>query len=357
MAVAPQIDQPRQVRPGEALDTTRLELYLRDRFPDPTGPLVVEQFPAGYSNLTYLVRWGNREMVLRRPPFGSRVKTAHDMGREFRVLSQLSPVYPLAPQPFAYCEDENVLGAPFYLMQRRQGIVLRRDVPPGAVLDADCLGRLSCTFIDQLANLHRLDYKAAGLADFGRPAGYVQRQIAGWTRRYQTARIEAEPAMDRVADWLERHLPDEQPAALIHNDYKYDNLMLDAQDITRVVAVLDWEMATLGDPLMDLGVTLAYWVNPDDPPVRQATAFGPTNRAGSMTRRDLVERYASAVGRELPDMCFYYVYGLFKIAVIVQQIYARYARGHTRDQRFEELNRMVTVLAETAAAAAQSQTI
>jgi len=342
------LDAPRPVRAGEALDAARLEAYLRGQFPDTDGPLVVEQFTAGYSNLTYLVRWAVHEMILRRPPFGNQVKSAHDMGREYRVLARLSRVYPLAPRPYAYCQDEDVLGAPFYLMERRHGIILRQEIPETIELDAVTLHGLSRCLIERLAELHQLDYRQAGLEEVGRPTGYVERQIIGWTKRFHQAKTDADPRMDRVADWLADQRPEDQAAALIHNDYKYDNLMLDPNDIRRIVAVLDWEMTTIGDPLMDLGVTLAYWVDPDDPPRRQATAFGPTHRPGSMTRRELLAHYARSTGRELPDMLFYYVYGLFKLAVIVQQIYARYARGYTQDDRFAELHQMVAILEETA---------
>jgi aminoglycoside phosphotransferase (APT) family kinase protein len=335
------LDQPRAVREGEALDVARLEPYLRARFPDVQGPLAVEQFPQGYSNLTYLLRLGSREMVLRRPPFGNQVKSAHDMAREYRVLSRLAAVYPPAPAPYVYCEDEGILGAPFYIMERRTGVILRKTVPAGLALEPATLRRLCESLVDALAQLHTLDYKAAGLADLGKPQGYLVRQVSGWTRRYRDAQTEDVPAMDRVADWLAGHLPVESGAALIHNDFKFDNVLFDADDITRVAGVFDWEMATVGDPLMDLGTTLGYWVEAGDPETLKSFVVGPTNLPGSLSRHEVLERYRQKTGRDVRDLLFFYCFGLFKIAVIVQQIYARYARGFTRDPRFAPLNHVV----------------
>ncbi|HKB04069.1 MAG TPA: phosphotransferase family protein [Gemmataceae bacterium] len=342
------------VRPGEELPVAALQAYLADHLPEVSGPLTVEQFPHGHSNLTYLVRFGDREFVLRRPPFGNQVKTAHDMGREYRVLSKLWSVYPPAPRPYLHCEDDRVLGAPFYVMERRSGIVLRRADYPGLTLDPPTARRLSTALIDNLALLHALDYKAAGLADLGKPDGYVARQVSGWINRYANAQTEALPDMDRFARWLTDHQPAESGAALIHNDFKYDNLVLDREDLTHVVAVLDWEMATVGDPLMDLGTALGYWVESGDPESARAGAFGPTALPGSLTRHELVARYADKTGRDVSGMLFYYCFGVYKIAVIIQQIYARYARGHTRDARFARLNERVAALCQIARLAAET---
>jgi aminoglycoside phosphotransferase (APT) family kinase protein len=342
------LDHTRPVRPGEELDLARLEPYLRQHFPDAAGPLAVEQFPHGHSNLTYLLRLGPRELVLRRPPFGNQVKSAHDMGREYRVLSKLHTVYPLAPRPYVSCEDESILGAPFYIMERRHGIILRKTPPPGLPLDAGTVRRLCEAFLDNLALLHTLDYQAAGLGDLGKPDGYVERQVAGWTKRYRNAQTDDLPALERIASWLAANRPREAGAALVHNDYKYDNLLLDPGDLARIVAVFDWEMATVGDPLMDLGTTLGYWVEAGDPETFQAFVFGPTALPGSLTRRELVERYAAKTGHDVSNMLFYYCFGLFKIAVIVQQIYARYVRGYTQDERFAALPDKIAGLSEAA---------
>lgn len=349
-----ELDQTAPVRTGEELPVAALEAYLRQHLPEFSGPLVVEQFPRGHSNLTYLLRVGENEIVLRRAPFGNAVKSAHDMGREYRVLSKLWAVYPPAPRPLVFCDDPEVMDVPFYVMERRRGVVLRQQLPPGLAIDPPTARRLSTALIDSLANLHSLDYRAAGLGDLGKPEGYVARQVTGWAERYEKARTDDLPAMDRVGRWLAESFPEESSAALIHNDFKYDNLVLDAEDLTRIVAVLDWEMATVGDPLMDLGTTLGYWVEADDPsPLRQA-ATGPTALLGNLTRRELVARYTEQTGREVANVVFYYAFGLYKIAVIVQQIYARYVRGHTQDARFARLNALVAVLAAQADRAVES---
>jgi aminoglycoside phosphotransferase (APT) family kinase protein len=350
-------EETRPVRPGEELDLAKLELYLRGRLPGLDGPLAVEQFPHGHSNLTYLLRGGGQEWVLRRPPFGNQVKSAHDMGREYRVLSRLCEVYPPAPRPYVYCADESVLGAPFYVMERKRGVILRKQIPPDLGLDAAGVRRLCEAVIDNLGRLHALDYRAVGLSDLGKPDGYVVRQVSGWANRYRNAQTDDVPAMDHVAGWLGERLPPESGAALIHNDYKYDNLLLDPHEPTRVVGVLDWEMCTVGDPLMDLGTTLGYWVEAGDAEPLRALAMGPTAGPGSLTRRELVECYARLTGRDVSNILFYYCFGLFKIAVIVQQIYARYARGHTKDERFARLNEWVAVLAGQARCAAENGTI
>lgn len=334
-------DRPADIRPGEELDVDRLSAYLREHVPGLDGEVTVAQFPRGFSNLTYLLRIGERDVVLRRPPHGAAIQSAHDMGREHTVLSRLHPVYDKVPEPIAYCDDPAVLGAPFYLMERIDGAILRAGLPPDATPGPRRMAAIASSFVETFASLHAVDIDAAGLADFGRPVGYVGRQIGGWTRRWQRARIDDVPDIERTASWLHDHAPDDGPAALIHNDFKYDNLLLDPVDGTRVVAVLDWEMATLGDPRMDLGTSLGYWIDPDDHPAMLAVALSPTVLPGNPTRSEVAQGYAAATGLDLGDLVFYYVYGLFKIAVIVQQIYARYRQGHTRDPRFARLDQAV----------------
>ena len=347
------LDGARPVREGEGLETGKLEAYLRAHLDDAGASLAVEQFPGGFSNLTYLLRFGSRELVLRRPPFGSRVKSAHDMGREYRVLDKLHRVFPPAPRPYLYCDDEEVIGAPFYVMERRHGLVLRKQLPTGLEISPDLARRLSESFIDNLATLHTLDYEAAGLAELGRPEGYVERQVTGWKKRYEKARTDDWPELERLGTWLVENRPAEAGRALIHNDYKYDNLVLDPNDLTRIVALLDWEMCTLGDPLMDLGTTLAYWTEATDDAHWRAAGFGPTDIPGSYSRRQLVERYAAKTGFDVSAMSFYYAYGIYKLAVIVQQIYYRYAKGHTRDERFANMNQMTGLLGRVGLAAAE----
>jgi aminoglycoside phosphotransferase (APT) family kinase protein len=339
------IDQAQPVRDGEQLDVARLSEYLSAHFPAASAAVSVEQFPHGYSNLTYLLHSGGQEWVLRRPPFGSQVKTAHDMGREYRILSRLCHVYPPAPCPVLFCDDDRVLGAPFYMMERRRGVILRRPPPPDRPIPPEMAQRLCESLVDGMASLHALDYRAVGLEDLGKPEGYANRQVTGWSRRYQDARTSDIHSLDETAAWLAENVPSGSAGAtLVHNDFKFDNLVLDPDDLTRIVAVLDWEMATIGDPLMDLGTTLGYWTEADDPAPLHVHVVGPTTVPGSLTRQALVDRYGQATGRDVSKMLFYYVFGLFKIAVIAQQIYARYVKGLTRDPRFAGLEQMVTAL-------------
>lgn len=349
-------DHARAIREGEELDVARLEAYLRSQLPGVDGSLVVKQFPAGHSNLTYSVTIGGKEMVLRRPPFGSKVKSAHDMGREYNVLSRLHGVYP-APQPLLYCTDESVIGAPFYLMERVRGVILRKDLPAGMTLRPEIARRLSESFIDNLAALHGLDYAAIGLGELGKPAGYLQRQVKGWIERYHGAKTEELPEVQRITEWLGERMPAQSDSTLVHNDYKYDNMILAEDDITRIQAVLDWEMCTLGDPLTDLGTALAYWVNADDPAQLQMVRWGPTSIPGSLTRQQLAQRYAEKTGRSLEHILFYYVFAMFKVAVIIQQIYYRYCQGLTKDQRFASLDEVGKMLVQAGLGAAKRGSI
>jgi aminoglycoside phosphotransferase (APT) family kinase protein len=344
------VDLPRAVRPGEEIDAAALDAYLARTQPDLSGAVTVEQFPRGFSNLTYLVSKGGRAMVLRRPPPGAAIKTAHDMGREHRILTALAPLYARAPRPIAFCGDPSVLGAPFFLMERVRGVVPRG--PAAAALDADERRAVSQSLVDALVELHALDAQAGGLAALGHGEGYVERQVKGWTARWQAARTSDLPAMEEVAGWLDAHRPASSAVAVIHNDFKHDNVVLDPRRLGRILAVLDWEMATLGHPLMDLGTTLAYWLDPDDPPEWRAAGFVEiTAQPGSLRRREVAERYARATGRDLSQLPFYYAFGLFKVAVIAQQIYARFRQGHTRDPRFARLDTAVAACATTAARA------
>jgi aminoglycoside phosphotransferase (APT) family kinase protein len=341
--VGPQ-DQTTAVRPGEELDLAKLEPFLRSHFPGETGSLVVRQYPSGHSNLTYSLQLGSHELVLRRSPFGSKVKTAHDMGREYRVLSKLHAHYPPAPQVLLFCEDDSVLGAPFYLMKPIHGVILRRDVPRGLDFSSGVARRVSESFLDNLALLHSLDYNAIGLAELGKPHGYLERQVRGWIERYHGSKTHDIPEVETISNWIQQHMPAPSGAALIHNDYKYDNVVFDANDLTKIIGVLDWEMCTIGDPLTDLGSALAYWVNANDSPEILETRWGPTNCPGSLTRAQLVGRYAQKTGRDVSQMPFYLVFARFKIAVIVQQIYYRYHQGLTHDERFATMPQLVKVL-------------
>lgn len=350
-------DEARQVRKGEELDTQALEAYFRERVPELQGPIEVLQFPSGHSNLTYLLRIGDREVVMRRPPFGSKVKSAHDMGREHTILSALHPIYPKAPRPIHFCEDENVIGAQFYVMERLHGVILRRELPEDLTLSEQDIRRLCEVLIDHQAELHGLDYTKAGLGEMGRPQGYVERQVGGWTKRYYGSQTDDVPVVERVAKWLDAHKPDETGAALIHNDYKFDNVVLDPQDLTHIIGILDWEMSTVGDPLMDLGTTLSYWVQADDNEGMHFFAAGPTHLPGAMTRQELLRHYEQRSGRKVADPVFYYAFGLFKTAVVLQQIYYRYKQGLTQDPRFAMLGQGVQLLCEQADRAIRNDAI
>jgi aminoglycoside phosphotransferase (APT) family kinase protein len=345
------VDEAAATRPGEALDAGVLGEYLARRLPGLALPLTVRQFPSGYSNLSYLLAAGDREMVLRRPPSGTRPKSGHDMAREFRVLSALAGAFAESPRPLHFCADESVIGAPFYVVERIRGIILRRDYPPELEPVPALVRAQQEALVDVLARLHALDWRAPGLAELGRPEGYVARQVEGWTGRYGRARTADSPDASRVTGWLAASQPPASPrAALIHNDYKLDNVVFDAAEPSRLVGVLDWEMATIGDPLMDLGCSLAYWVEAADPPRLLAARMLPTHVPGSLTRREVLARYQAQSGLAATSFRFYRVFGLFRLAVIVQQIYYRHVHGQTRDARFAALGPMAHALIAQAAA-------
>ena len=349
-------DRAETVRAGEELEIARLEPFLREHISD-AGSISVQQFPSGHSNLTYLVRVGNTEVVLRRPPFGSKVRSAHDMAREYRVLSRLHSAYPLAPRALAYCDNLAILGAPFYLMEPIDGVILRRDPPAGMPFSSETARRLSEAFVDNLARLHDLDYAANGLGELGKPQGYLERQVRGWIERYHNSKTHEWAEVERISAWLTARMPPRCDAALIHNDYKYDNLVLDMNDPTKIVGVLDWEMCTVGDPLTDLGTALAYWTNSQDPDEFQEIRAVPTTSPGTLTRSQLIERYAATTGRDTSEMVFYLAFARFKVAVIIQQIYYRYAQGLTQDARFAALPKRIHALLRASWHSAESGTI
>lgn len=350
------IDTPAAIRAGEELNVAALESYLHGAIEGAQGPLTVEQFPSGHSNLTYLLRMGGRELVLRRPPFGSKVKSAHDMGREFNVLSRLHPVYTPAPRPLAYCEDESIIGAKFYVMERIQGVILRSKQPEGLALTPELVRRCCQSMIENLADLHALDYKAIGLDELYKGNNYVERQVNGWADRYRGSQTDDISDIDRTIAWLKERIPADTGAVLVHNDYKFDNIVLDPNDITKIIGVLDWEMATIGDPVADLGTTLGYWIEPDDEAMKVVQCFM-TTAPGALTRMQLAEIYAMRTGRDISNILFYYVLALMKLAVIVQQIYYRYKQGLTRDERFASMIFMVAILGQKAVASIESGTI
>lgn len=351
MKVEDRFDQPGAVRTEDAVDLERLLEYLGPRISGLAGRVELRQFPSGASNRTYSLRIGDREWVLRMPPLGTKAATAHDMGREFRVLGRLHPVFPLCPRPLLACDDATILGTPFYLMERLRGLILRRDLPAGFAYGPEDARRLCENLVATQVRLHAIDWHAAGLGDLGHPQGYVERQIRGWNERYRRARTADVPDGESVMSWLEANRPpDNERPAIVHNDYRLDNVVLDAEDAVTVRGVLDWEMATIGDPLMDLGCSLAYWVEAGDPPELERLRLQPSQLPGMMTRREMVEFYAERSGRDVADSSFYEIFGLFRLAVIAQQIYYRYARGETTSRRAAALGGFVPVLVAVAAA-------
>jgi len=348
----------RDVRPGEQLDWARLSTWLRERLPachipglDVARDPSVAQFPGGHSNLTYLVRFGDAEIVVRRPPFGPVAPTAHDMSREFRWLSAMHTRFPLAPRPYLLCEDTDVIGCVFYAMERRRGIVVRTEEPP-ALSHPAARRRLSGALIDTLADLHAIDVVAGGLSGLGKPAGFVERQVRGWSDRWHRSQTTTLAEMDALAEWLHANLP-QDPAApsVVHGDFKLDNVMLDPDDVGRIVAVFDWEMSALGDPLVDLGIVLAYW-SPTAPPSQRDALTTVIDRPGYFTKEEIVERYASRSRRDVSNVRYYEIFAVFKIAVVIQQIYFRYVQGQTSDARFASFGARVEFLARHAAALA-----
>jgi len=340
------IDQSIAARVSDLSDLGKLREYLVSKGLIGDEELLVEQFPGGYSNLTFLLKLGDREFVLRKPPFGANIKSAHDMGREFKVLSVLKPVFPSVPEAVVYCDDDQLIGTPFYIMERVRGVILRNRLPKGLAINTETMRSISEAAIDKLAMLHTIDIQATGLIHLGKPEGYVQRQVEGWVKRYFNAETDQVPAMNETAEWLAGNMPVDNPAAFIHNDYKYDNLVLDPGKLSNIIAVLDWEMATVGDPLMDLGTSLAYWAEAGDSDALKP--FNLTWMDGNLSREEVLNRYALLTGKDVSHFLFYYVFGSFKIAVIVQQIYARYKKGFTNDPRFATLGYVVRACAENA---------
>jgi aminoglycoside phosphotransferase (APT) family kinase protein len=322
------------VREEDAFDVAAVDAWLRGSAPGLTGPPEVRQFTGGASNLTYLLRYPERDLILRRPPPGTKAASAHDMAREHRVQAALRPAFPYLPEMVALCQDHDVIGSDFYVMERIAGTILRKEVPPELGLDADGRRALCESAIDRLAELHEVDPDAAGLADLGKGPGYVRRQVEGWSRRYRAARTWNVPSFERVMRWLDANQPTDVAACAIHNDYRLDNLVLAPEDPERIVGVLDWEMATIGDPLMDLGGALAYWVEAGDDRMMHVLRRQPTHLPGMLTRREVVERYAARTGRRIDAWPFYEAFGLFRLATIAQQIYYRYHHKQTRNPAF-----------------------
>jgi aminoglycoside phosphotransferase (APT) family kinase protein len=328
-------DQPGEVRDEDSFDTAAVHGWLSSHVDGLAGLPEVRQFPGGASNLTYLLRYPDRELILRRPPVGHKAASAHDMKREYRVQRQLRPVYPYVPNVLALCEDHAVLGSDFYVMERIPGIILRQDLPDGMTLEPSRARALGFSMIDRLIELHGVDPDAAGLGDLGKGAGYVERQVRGWSERFRAARTDNVPEFTEVMDYLAANRPGDVRICVIHNDFRFDNMVLD--DALNVVGILDWEMATLGDALMDLAGLITYWVQADDDEVALRFRKQPTHLSGMPTRMQVVDYYCSRTGLVPENWTFYEVFGLFRLAVIVQQIYYRYHHGQTHNPAFKDV--------------------
>ena len=323
------------VREGENFDLQRVEQYLREHVPGiGAGTLQVRQFPSGASNLTYLVQIGDWSGVLRRPPFGPVPPKAHDMERESSLLQHIHPVFPLAPEPYVFCDDLSIMGVPFYVMERRHGVVVNDRFPEGVTPTTELCATLSTNVVETLVQIHGIDTRAAGLDQFGYPEGFLGRQVKSWIERYYRAQTDDIPQVEPLTRWLADHIPTSPAPTLIHNDYKLNNMLLDASDLTNIVAVLDWEMTTVADPLFDLAITLSYWVRPDDPQELQVVLPSVTMLPGFIERDQFMHMYAQKSGRDLSSMHFYMTFAYFKLAGILQQIYVRWKRGQTHDERF-----------------------
>ena len=338
------IDVGGQVRHGEELDISAVETWLKDQGINLQGQAQVTQYSGGASNWTYRLQYDNADLILRRPPKGTKAKSAHDMAREYLVQKHLAPFYPVLPDMVALCQDENVIGGDFYVMKRIEGIIPRANLPKELQLDEQQVQQLCLNVLDKLIELHQVPYQGTELEQLGKGEGYCRRQVEGWDARYSKALTPNVPDFAFVREWLLEHIPADAKTCVIHNDWRFDNVILDPQQPTQVIGVLDWEMATLGDPLMDLGNSLAYWVQADDDVMFQAMRRQPTHLPGMLTRQEVIEYYAEKMGFEIAQFDFYRVFGLFRLAVIVQQIWYRYFHGQTTNPQFAQFGQITNYL-------------
>jgi aminoglycoside phosphotransferase (APT) family kinase protein len=339
------VDEARSVRDEDQLDTRKVDAFLKQHVDGLCGEPTISQFPGGASNLTYLIKYGERELVLRRPPAGVKAKSAHDMLREARIMAALKPHYSRVPTILAISDDQATLGYDFYVMERLRGIILRRDLPAELGLDAGGVRQLCKGFIDRLVELHQVDASLPELASQGKGEGYIARQISGWSDRWRKALNDDTDLCEDVLGWLAEKQPMRETAiCVIHNDYRFDNVVLDPEHPLDIVGVLDWELSTLGDPLMDLGGSLGYWIQADDDPVFQSFRRQPTNAPGMLTRRELVEYYGERTGWNVDNFEYYEVFGLFRVMVIIQQIYRRFVLGQTTNPQFAGFGQAVAYL-------------
>lgn len=336
------------VRKGEDFDRAKVKAYLMKQLDLPDEPLEVKQFSSGSSNLTYLIRIGEWEAVLRRPPIGPLPPKAHDMKRESALLTKLYPEFNLVPKPYVFCDDESIMGVPFYVMERKRGILLNDTFPEDVQVTEQTGEDISRAFIDTLVKLHEVNYKKAGLDSFAYPEGFLERQVHGWTKRFLRVKTDETPRFDEVSKWLADNMPKTQYVSVIHNDYKLNNMLL-SLDFQKVTAVFDWEMATVADSLFDLGISLGYWVQQDDPEFLKQMLPTVTYLPGFYSRLQLIERYANQTKRDVEHIHYYIVFAYFKLAGILQQIYYRYKMGQTQDERFATFGKRAKQLIEHAA--------
>ena len=338
------IDTPKNIRDGEEFPIENLEIFLKENDFE-INNLIFKQFPSGYSNLTYFLKSSSKEFVLRRPPFGAKsLKGGHDMLREYNVLKNLKSQFNKVPKVHLYCDNDDIIGAPFYIMDRVEGYIIRPNLQEQDSPGEEVIRNVSDSLVSTLVELHNVDINEANLNNLGKIDGYVKRQVEGWIKRYNHSKTDIIANMDFVAKWLNDNQPLEVEGSIVHNDFKYDNLVLDKNNHSKITAVLDWEMATIGDPFMDLGTTLGYWMDKNDLPELKLFQLSATTLEGNPTREGILEMYESKSGKKIPNPVFYYVFGLFKIAVIAQQIYFRYKKGFTKDRRFGLLNLAVISL-------------
>ncbi|RUO25913.1 phosphotransferase family protein [Aliidiomarina minuta] len=329
------IDTGVAVREEELFDVKAVTQWLQQQVPDLEGEPEVTQFPGGASNWTYRLEFDNHDFILRRPPAGTKAKSAHDMGREYHIQKSLKPVFPWVPDMIGYCEDEAVTGSEFYVMQRIAGIIPRKNMPRDLDLSAEDAEQLCRNMLDKLVALHQIDIEKSGLDKFAKGAGYAERQISGWTKRYQQAKTWNVPGGKKITRWLAANLPSEEHLCMTHNDFRLDNLILNPDDATDIMAILDWELATVGDPLMDVGNMLAYWIEAGDDRIARSTRRQPTHLPGMFSRQQVIDYYCEKMGFDSSNFAFYEVYGLFRLSAIAQQIYYRYHHKQTRNPAFK----------------------
>ena len=330
-------NRERPQRPGEELDMLLLQPWLDQHFPALPAPSKITQFAGGASNWTYRLQYPYRDLILRRAPLGKKAKGAHDMVREYSLQKSLKPAYDYVPEMLALCEDDSVMGSPFYIMERLEGLIPRKNLPNDLDWDAATVKQVCNSFWDKLIELHQVDTSQAELAQWGKGEGYIERQIHGWNKRYTDAVTWNVPSGKKVRSWLEQQLPKSETACMIHNDFRLDNVVLQTGTPPQITGILDWEMATIGDPLMDLGNSLAYWIEAGDDFFITKMRLQPSHLKGMMTRKEIIDYYVEKRGIEIDDFRFYRVYGMFRLAGIVQQIYYRYSKGYTRNQAFKKL--------------------